>query len=763
MGTITNLILKNPVKILILFVLVTIGSIFLQMNLRFDISIFNIFDKSTPKLNEILEINEIFGDNTTGLVVVAYKDENLFTHDGLKKLERLTNEMESVDQVKSVVSFFSMPDFSSGDAIISGTPFIDREDIPTNPKVLARLRENAVSNPLLRNQIISPDGKAVAVVVFLPELDMENDPAGALRQPIIKEIREKVSALSKETGTDFQLSGVPVIGDEYSRLLKSDLSIFIIGCCIVLSLILVCIFRSFRGVGIPVVTVLTAAGWTVALMAALDHAINMINSSLPALVMVIGCADSIHIMGRYTEDLGKGLCREDALQKTFRHIGVAILLTSVTSSIGFLSLSTSSSWAVRDLGQFAAAGIFFAYIASITFIPAVLAILKPEPSMPRVVTGPDIFERALLKIVSINTTRPKTVLFSGVLLLSVSLLGIYLLKTDSRILQELDPKSEIAKSTYFIEDNLGGVLNLDLVITAPEGKSAADKEMLDALWALHTELNKYEGVGNSVSLASYMAAMNRAFAGEWAVPENQRLIDQFFFLFEDNEDSFQIYDYIDVDKKRLRVVLRMHDLQREPLVKLVDKVEKYCETSFPEGSGILLTGGMLMAKEVTGGIVKDLVSSLLMAFCFIFIITVVLFKSIRLGILSIVPNILPLLVCMGVMGIFDIRLRVSTAMIFAIALGIAVDDTIHFLNRYRVERNKGKSIEEAVVVVLMTTGRAITQTTILLVLGLMVLMAGSFKATTHFAILSATIFSAAFFASMFLLPAALVLSSKLKK
>jgi len=759
MDRVTRLILRHPVVFIAVLAAITAGAGWRIGRLQFDISIFSIFDAESDAFKEMIELESHFRLEDQGaFIVAAFEREDLFSTDGLGLIEELTLELEAVGGLGSVMSLTRAPDLGDAAALIGGGRLV--EGIPEDAAELARIKKIALSNPVMRGLLVSADGKATAVVAMLPLLDFDSAERIEAQGSMIADLRDRVERLSDRTGAKIYLSGPPVIGDEYARQLKSDMSVFIGLCVILMSIVLFIIFRGLRGVFLPAVTVMGAAAWTVALMAALGQSINMINSALPALVMVIGCADSIHIMGRYSEDLSRGLSREDALAKTFRHIGLAILLTSVTSSIGFLSLSSSSSVQVQRLGQFAAAGILFAYIFSIILIPSVLAIISAGPSTPRPERGPDLFDRILATLLKINLNRPGLVLLSGVVVLGLSIFGITRLRTDSRMLQELTPRSPFVESTRFIEERLGGVMEMIVIVKAPEGKSAAGPDMLKALWELQRFIGRQPGVGASTSLATYVASMNGAFAGKVEIPDSEQRIGQFVFLMEEGEEQFSIGAFVDGDREWLRVMVRMHDLQSRELFALAQSIEDEGARLMPPGSVVKVTGGMLFATKVTGAMVTDLVKSLVLAFAFIFVIVAALFRSLRLAVLSIIPNLLPLLVCMGVMGIFGIRLRMATAIIFAIALGIAVDDTIHFLNRYRRERGAGATAEDAARTTILTTGRAITQTSLLLILGVMALLAGSFKASVHFAILASVIFAAALYAAMLLLPSAIIWVSR---
>jgi len=739
---------------------ITGAAVWQIQKLDFDISVFAIFDSEGPEFQRMWELEKEFEVEKRGaLIVIALKKDDLFTPEGIALVEKISAGLDAIEGTGKVISLTRVPDMSSPERLVGGlTLFEGRMD---HPEEMARAKEFVLNNPLYSRLLVSREGDATAIAATLPLIDVAGGPEEWQRRKAVTDARALVKAVRADTGAEIYLSGPPIIGYEYARQLKRDFAVFLVLCTLLLVLILFWIFRNIRGVVLPAVTVLSAAGWTVALMAVMGQPVNMINSSLPVLVMVIGCADSIHILRRYTEDLGDGLEKRVALQKTFKRIGIAVFLTSITSAIGFLSLSTSSSNAVARLGEFAAAGIMFAYIFSISFIPSALMMLRPGPSMPVPDKDPDLFDRFLSLVVRADVNRPGWVLASGALVVALSVAGIMLLKTDSRMLQELSERSPFARSTRFIEEHLGGVMDASVIVEAPKVGGVLEPAFLQGLWKLQEFMDKKPEIGSSVSLASYLVSMNNAFRGGYEVPASEKDIAQYLFLMEMDEEASTVPAMINTEEDMLRVELRLHDVQSERLFQMADEIESFGLSVLPPGSKVHVIGGMFFAARVTGSIVEDLVKSLLFAFVIIFIVIVLIFRSARLGLLSVVPNLLPLLVCMGVMGLTGIRLRIATAMIFAIALGIAVDDTIHFLNRFRVERSQGRPVPDAVKATIETTGRAITQTSILLILGLSVLLAGSFKATVHFSILSTTIFASALYAALLLLPAALVAADRI--
>lgn len=725
------------------------------------------------------EYREIFAERfgrEDNLVTILIEGEDLFIPEVLGPLRDLTYELRQLPDIVDAqsVATLAMPRAES----LSAEPILldfvrasDEEVLPRplrGPPVLLEeaqsLREYSLSEPLIVNRLISRGGNQGLVVAWV---DPEIQEIAELKRAT-DAVYRALRAYEFPAGVNVEVRGIPPLRVEIVDTLRGEQLFFIPITALVFLLILLILFRSASGVVLPLGTVALSLLATLALLVVTGSSINIINNVLPTLIFVIGISDSIHMLTRQAEEVDAGRSHQEGVKAMVRHTGAACLLTTGTTAVGFLSLLAADTAILRQFGWQAAAGVMFAYLFTLFFLSAGLTYLRPAkrittPSSQGRAELPRL-ERGLMAVGRLVLSRPWTVLTVSLLVSGVVIVQGSKVVVDTTILEIFGDEHPTAQATRRIEAGLGGVLPMEISLEADDFDRFKDPEIYGAIAELQAFAREQEIVLSSESYVDFLQTARVALIGDPGerenLPTNRDQIEQLLLLFSDAPDSRSgIGTYVTGDFRHARVLLRVEDAGANAALLLARNLEEEIEeifSPFPD-LRIRITGDAYVASAALSSFVRDLLFSLFLAVFVIFLLMTVVFRSLKIGVISLLPNSLPLLITFGYMGFAGIPLNTTTIIIFAISLGIAVDDAIHFFARFVEERDRTENLEEAILQTYYGAGRAILLTSLLLVIGLSVLTFSEFIPTRQFGILTGITIVGAVIADLLLLPAILYL------
>ena len=696
----------------------------------------------------------------------------------------------------------------------------------------ARRAASLLKHELYRGMIISADGSATAI---LYRFGMAHIHPSA-RQDFLDRLDELLETERDLLGEQVQIlgAGIPSVTREYTRLSIQDIIRTAPASILLMAFFLLLLFRSAVGMVLPQVIVLIAVIWTLGMMQLTDEPLGLINHIVPVMVLVVGVADAVHIMSRYFEERRAGLERNAAVRRSVETLSKACFLTSVTTAVGFASLSTATINTVARFGVYTSIAVMFTYVVNMTLLPIGLSVLGPSP---RPVPGARRLDRFLEWLARATIARPVEIFAGAILFSGVALATIILgLGVNSHLLEEVPPENPIFQATKVMEERLCPVIPHEVVV---EGKtsgpacatdqacqatqvcvrtdrtrhalspaldsfgqllepaelaplvrfeeklnsalsrvsghcaeSVKDPRLLkaiDSASAALMDIPVFKGhVGRMESLAGVVRQMHVAMKSGQpdanTVPDSRQAVSQLLLPLESSSQSLlDRFATMYYDSTRITLYLRDHGTTAWATVR--DLLERQLEAKIsqdPELAGRFtwrITGTMTFVDKALSFIVRDMLTSLSTAFLFIFVLMVVLFRSIRIGLLSILPNIFPLLSTLLLMVFAGIELRTATIIIFSISLGIAVNDTIHFIARYQEEMRNGATRDEAIVQSMRSTGRAMLVTTVILAAGFLIDLISEFVALQQFGILASFTLAMALLGDLVILPACIVLFS----
>ncbi|MDC0145143.1 MMPL family transporter [bacterium] len=531
------------------------------------------------------------------------------------------------------------------------------------------------------------------------------------------------NAFIKFKDWEWHEAGLPVLRTRYIELVEYERFLFIPLAFLIAALTLIWVFRQLKPLLIALLSISISLVWVSGIMSLMGISINVISYLTFNLLMVIGVSDAIHLLMKYHEESHRNQNKNKSLNNVIIDIGAALFLTSFTTATGFLSLSITNVKILQEFGIIMGIGIGVLFIVTIIVMPIILSYVDspPQKHIDRLIFKKE--SSSTYKMVYLVKNYPKIIICTSILTFFLAFYGLTKIDSNVTVLGDLKEGNKLYTDINFVEDNFGGTLPLEIIIPYNDLEPITHNNVFQLKFKDFTNnLIQYKNI--------------KTISGYWEL---------------DGTPNFQQHKYINKNRDEIRISCGIENIDSEEAEILKLNILNDYENVF-NSQEINITGSTLLSLKMNKYLISSLLSSFVIAFSIIFISMIVLFRSFKLSLVSIIPNILPLIFAGGVMGFMGIELRPATAMTFSIALGIAVDDTIHFLSRFRSEFKISESHEKSTTITILTTGRAIISTTITLAMGFIVLLFSNFKPNSEFGILSTIILVIALISSLLLLP-----------
>ena len=737
-------LLDHPRITLFTLALVTVifGS-FLK-DLRLEFSIEQLFTQDDPRVERFLQFRDEFS-GVDNILFLIYESNNPFSKENLDKNRQLIESLETIDGVESVTSLTNLELFTEGGDYLLQPVY---ERIPYDTDSLLMAKKTIMQSELVRNYIISADGKMASIMI---EIDRDyNDYDGR------KRILSEIDQFQMVVDWKWHQAGLPVIRTRYVQYMIQDNIRFLFPVALVISILLALLFRSFAGVLLPLIVIGLTIIWTVGLMAKMGIDINIISYMIPTLLMIISVSDSVHFMVKYFQALHEFGHRREALFQTIKKIGTALMLTSVTTAVGFGALSFVNIKIVSEFGIFTAIGVFFAFIISILFLPSMFMLMKQTADDKLIIYNVGVRVKVVQKISTLVRAYPKHIIISWCFIACIGTWGAVKINPHSKLLEDLRPGNKLLDDMKVAENRMGAILPVEIILEIMNDgpyEDIQDVEVMQFLDRVGAFMSAIPEIGKVMSVTQYIKeihqAMNDGDPAFYHVPNSRNLISQYMLLYESEFETFFNLDYT-----KLRIAAQIKDIDSRRSAEIEEEINNFIMANAPSGVKAEVTGTAFIALRTNNYLVRNLAGSFFIAFIVVTLLMAILFRSVKMALISVVPNIIPMMMMAAVMGFFQVSLRPSTAMTFAIAFGIAVDDTLHYLTRYRMELSD-RHYQKANDATMMSTGVAMMSTTAILVSGFMVLTLSEFTFSIQFGILSSITILSALIGDLTFLPALL--------
>lgn len=699
-----------------------------------------------PARDRFERARELFGAEEP--FVVALGADDVFQPAVLERVVALTAALEALPEIHHVVSLARAPDVVSHDGDIELHPMLDR--MPDSAEARAALRARTLANPLYRGALVAEDGRTVAVYAYPRRISS--------RDLLASGVADRVEAIARAAGSpavEVFVSGIPFATAKLSQLLLRELAFMLPLIVLLLCAVLAIALRTVLGVVLPILSVSLSLVWLLGVMGWLGRPLNLVTAILPPLVVTVGFAYAMHVVADYGARLEPAAFRDRAARarlarEVVGEIGLSVVLAGVTAIAGFLSLSLSPIVAIRELGLFAVVGVAFATGIAITVTPALLVVL-PGPALRAPQSGGG-FERLADVLSGFALRRRSLVIAIAAAAVVVGAIGARRIETATEFIENLDRRTTLRADYEAINDRLGGANLIQIVVSSPAEQGFFEPANLRALAELQQWLLSQPEIGGAVSLADYVALVNQAMAdGDPAalrIPDSARAVGQ-LLLFAASDETKRLSD---ARYQVANVMVRASVGDSRGVSRLVDRIEEQL-ARLPGGLTATVTGNVVLFGESIDDLAGGQWSSLIAAFAMIYACLAALFTSFRAGLLALFPNLVPIALYYGALGFLGIPLNPWTSVVGSIALGIAADDTIHFMSRFNLEARRLADERRAVRAALRGVIRPVTLTLIGLCLGFAVLGTSELRSQAQFGLLAAATLAVGWCVDMALTPA----------
>ncbi len=761
-------------------------------HLSIDTSNEGFLHKDDPTLLTYNEFRDQFGRDD--MLALAIHSEKIFSRAFLLKLKKLHEELnEKVPHVNDIISMVNARNTTGEGDILYVDDLLSR--FPENDQDLARLKERVMSNPLYRNQLISQKGNFTSVLIesdvytgdtdenllsgfddnIDQDVDTTNEQDRFLTDRENSEFVSRVRQVAKKYNSDdFQifLAGSPIVTHTVKQLMMQDMKQFMRLVLLTIGIFLFLMFRRISGVLLPLVIVALSLLATLGIMATAGIQFKTPTTILPSFLLAVGVGASVHVLALTFLHIRKGVEKNQAIVQAFAHSGPAIVMTSLTTAVGLASFSMAGVAPVADLGLFSAVGVMISLLYTLVLLPVLLSILPLSEKVGKNGTKTNIMDRLLDSITNFSVDRYRLVLIISAAVIAAGIIGITQVRFSHNVLKWLPEGLDTRQATEVIDRELRGSVVLEIILDTGKENGLYDRSTLMTIDRLMSELEQdYRSstlfIGKTISITTILKEIHQALHANdpqfYRIPENKKLIPQEFLLFE-NSGSDDLQDSVDSQFRLARITVKVPWLDALLYVPFMADVKKRFQAEF---GGKTLVGGEEMQITVTGimslfgrivhAAIYSMAQSYGIALGVITVLMILLIGELRLGLISMIPNLGPIVIVLGFMGWSGLQLDMFTMLVASIAIGLAVDDTIHFFYNFKRYYSQYNDVKKAVNHTLHTAGRAMLTTSVVLTIGFFIFMFASMNNLFYFGLLVGLAIVLALAADFFLAPALMTL------
>ena len=709
-----------------------------------------LFGKDNPHLIAFDKLQDTYSASRSALIAISPAEGTIFTRETLAAIEELT---EAAWRIPHSVRVDSLTNYNHSEAVgddLAIAPLVEGAAAFSDAE-LNRVRKIALSQPQLVGQLVSEDGRAAGVSINFA-LSQPEDPAVVEISDHLRDLLD--DARDAHPHLSFFLTGNVILNQTFADAAE-DMGILLPIVFVVILAMAALLLRSFYPtLSIAVVLVflllstMGVAGW-------FGTMLTPVNASVPIIIVTVSVADSIHIIMTALAGLRRGLDKNTAITESLRDNLYPVFLTSATTSVGFLSLNTSNAPSFHVLGNLVALGMLFAFIYSVTILPIMLSILPLRTASPRIRMHP-----FLDRLGDFVVARRKLLLWSGILVVAALAAGVSRNEFSDNWLHHFDDRYTFRTDTDFIIENLTGLDQLEYSLSSGRDGGISHPEYLRKVEAFAQWYRIQPKVHHVQSFTDIMKRVNQNMHGDdpafYRIPDEPELAAQFLLLYELSLPfGADLTDRMDLAKSATRMTVVLENTSTRDHIAIDRSARNWLQANAPELAGPASGFTMISARMSNRNIISMLAGTIL-ATAVICLILMLVFRNIRVGLICLVPNFIPVLMAFGLWGYLVGKVGLGASIVTAIAIGIIVDDTIHFLTRYLRSRRQGQSSSEAVRATFRAVGPALCATTIILTAGFLVFSSSGYEPSWALGILVSKTIVFALIADLLLLPALLM-------
>ncbi len=776
-----RVITTHPIKIIVFMLMLSVLIISNIPKITIDTSTEGFLHENDPALVRYEAFKEQFGQDEKIMVVI--ESNNIFDLSVVKKLKalhvKLENEVPHLNDITSLINARNTR--GEADKLIVEDLF---ENFPNRQDELDRIKKIALNIPMYKNLLYSDD-LTFTTIILEPSAYESSEDINALEGFDEQDDSEELEFLSDSSKSEMvraadtiaqsfdsenfhvYIAGSLAVNDYNKQSVQKDMQKFVKLVLLMMMVFLFVVFRRVSAVFLPIFIVVISLLSTIGIMALVGTPITIPTQILPSFLLAVGIGAVVHLLAMFFKDLNENLDKKQAITYALGHSGLAIIMTSLTTAAGLLSFSTASIAPIADLGIFAATGVMIALINTLILLPALLSVLPIKPAKEKALAKTAKMDNFLKAIADFSVNNAKAIVSVSAV---IAVIWVYAatsvaFKHDPLSWQPDDSPIKIA--TNRVDKELRGSVTMEVIIDTKKENGLYDAELLhkiDNLVKKAQELKTEKHfVGKGWGVNEVLKEIHRALHENkneyYKITKNDALIPQEFLLFE-NSGSDDLEDLVDSSFSKARLTFKLPWMEAGEYSEISDKLTDLLHEELGSDVEITITGMVPLFQRTLDAAMNSMAISYVVAFILIAIMMVILLGSVKIGLISMIPNVLPIVMTIGFMSMTDIHLDMFTMLVGAIVIGLSVDDTVHFFHNFAKYHHEGLHVKEAIEETMIGTGRALVATSIVLSLGFYVYMFASLSNLIHFGLLAGGAIIIALFSNIILGPALLTLTTK---
>ena len=760
---IAGLILRNRYSVLVAIAIIT-GLLASQMKyMKFSYTEANLLPEDHEVNLQYDQFLEIFGEEGN-LVILGIKDTTVFTPEKFNAWNNLVQKFNHLDEVDFTLSIADIQkltkDTKKRKFVLE--PLYKKK--PATTKEVLKIKEQLFEKlPFYDNLLFNKETGTLQTAIYIKK-EIINTPKR--RDFIFNTLLPTIKEFEQKNDVNVRVSGMPYIRTLNAQNIQDEIALFVVGALGITAVIFFFFFRSFRATFITLLVVMIGVTWAFGFIGLFRYEITVLSALIPPLIIVIGVPNAVFLINKYQQEIKKHGQQAKALQRVISKIGNATLMTNITTASGFATFVFVKSNLLREFGILASVNIVSIFVLALLIIP-ILYSFMPVPKKKHL----NHLERRWIENVvdwmeKIVRKKRVTVYFTTVIVIVAGIIGVYKIKVSGSLIEDMPKSLEFYKDIKFFESEFGGIMPLEILIDTKKDKGVMKLSTLKKMEKLNEVIETFPELSKPISVTNLVKYSKQAYykgnPKYYQLPSRQEQSYIFSYTKNSNSDAGMLKNFVDATGRYARITTFMKDIGTEKMDVIQKRLKTVIEKEFPSDKfEVSLTGKALVFIKGTKYLIKNLVISLSLAILLIAIFMAWMFRSPQMIFISLIPNMLPLLITAGLMGFLEIPIKPSTILVFSIAFGISVDDTIHFLAKYRQELMANKwRIKTSVYAALRETGVSMFYTSIVLFFGFLTFMLSSFGGTIALGGLVSITLLLAMVSNLLLLPSLLLTFEK---
>ncbi len=758
-GLVARFILRNRILILLALTSATIYWSTQWKFMQFTYTEANLLPDKHPENIIYKSFTNIFGEEGN-VLVIAFQDNEFYVPNKRNPWKNLNERIEEFKEINFVLSTENIKDLKKNKKDKS---FVFKEvskQFPIEAKNPKKFKEKLfLELPFYKNLLYDENTSTIRSIIYMdPKVVNTAERRDFIFDTFIPLIKE----YEKKLNTEIHISGMPYIRTLNAQNIVDEIGLFVLGATLITSIIFFLFFRSFRATLISLFVVGIGVMWAFGILGWLRYEITVLTALIPPLIIVIGVPNCIFLINKYQQEIAKHKNQAKSLQRMIAKIGNATLMTNLTTASGFGTFILTNSKILKEFGVVASVNIIAIFLLSLLIIPIAYSLMAvPNKKHLRHLKNKtvDFFVSWMEKTVRKKRVNVYLIALLGLI---IGITGIYQIKISGSLIEDMPKKADFFKDILFFDEVFNGIVPLEIWVDSKREKGIVKPATLRRMNELHSTIDEIPELAPPISAVNLIKFAKQAYyngnPNYFALPTSQENSFIYPYLNKSKNENKLIEGYVDSTGQFGRITTYMKDIKTSRMEKIQTELNALIEKIFPKDRyGVKITGKSLLFLKGTKYLINNLVLSLSLAILLIAIFMAFLFRSFKMILISLIPNLLPLIITAGVMGFTGIPLKPSTILVFSIAFGISVDDTIHFLAKYRQELiSNGWKINKAIFAALRETGISMFYTSVVLFFGFSIFMSSNFGGTQALGGLVAVTLMMAMLANLILLPSLLI-------